>query len=126
MNKNLALTLTTTDQLFVDEFVIGDSYKLLSNAVGGYIECVHLRNGIDMWCNEDGIALGLDYNPTATAIYWSNFGFMTGQIFGNVIFTSCDGMGETIGLTKEQGDYLREIAFDIVGIKPQKGLTFTS
>jgi hypothetical protein len=120
MAKNIALTLTTKDELFVDEFEIGNSYRLLSNAVGGMIECVGLRNNIDMWVNDNGIAENLPYNATATAIYWSNFGFMSGTIFGDVIFTSSDGMGETIGLTKEQGEYLREIAFDYLDIKPQK------
>jgi len=119
MNKNIALTLTVNDELFINEFQIGDSYKMLSEAVGGMIECVGLNNEIDMWVNENGIAEGLPYNATATGIYWMTFGFMSGQIFGDVIFTSSDGMGETIGLTKEQGEYLREIAFDIVGITPQ-------
>ena len=118
MPNGLALTLTTDDTSEIKIFQVGDSYKMLSEAVGGWIECVTLRNGIGMWVNDNGIAEGLDYNPTATAIYWSNFGFMSGQIFGNVIFTGSDGMGETIGLNVEQVTYLKEIAFDIVGITP--------
>jgi hypothetical protein len=119
MKNQVALVLTTTDQLYVDKFEVGDSLRTLQFYTNGYVECVQLRNGIDMWVNEDGIALGLDYNPTATAIYWTTYGFMSGQIFGNVVFTSCNEDGETTGLIKEQGDYLREIAFDVVGIKPQ-------
>jgi hypothetical protein len=48
---------------------------------------------------------------------------MSGQIFGNVIFTSNDGMGETTGLNLEQVAYLKEIALDIVGIQPVLPLT---
>ena len=112
-----AVTLTTTDEAAYVPFTVGNSYRMMSDAVGGMIECVHIKNGIDMWCNEEGIMLGLPYNPTATAIYWTTFGFMSGTIFGDVIFTSCDGMGETTSLTMEQVNYLKTIAFDVVGIE---------
>jgi len=117
MTKQVALILTAQDELFSYNFEIGDSYKMLQAGVGGWIELVRLNNGVDMWVNENGIAENLPYNPTATAIYWSNFGFMSGQIFGDVVFTSSNPDGETIGLSVLQGGYLREIAFDIVGLK---------
>jgi uncharacterized membrane protein len=50
---------------------------------------------------------------------------MSGQIFGNVIFTSNDGMGDTTGLSVSQVEYLKEIAFDIVGIVPNLPLTLS-
>ena len=120
MPYGLALTLTAQDTSEAKIFEIGNSsYQMLSEAVGGWIECVRLKKGITMWVNDNGIAEGLDYNPTATAIYWTTYGFMSGQIFGNVIFTSSDDEGETIGLNAEQVDYLKMIAFDVVGIKPR-------
>ena len=119
MKNQVALTLTTTDEVYVEKFEIGDSYQMLKQNVNGWLECVRLDKNIDMWVNENGIAENLDYNATATAIYWTSFGFMSGQIFGNVVFTSSNDEGDTIGLTKTQGDYLREIAFDILGIQPQ-------
>lgn len=119
MKNQVAITLTAKDESEVKFFEVGDSYEMIRDAVGGWIECVRLNKGIDMWVNEEGKMLeSCEYNPTATAIYWTNFGFMTDQIFGDVIFTSSDGEGETTGLTVEQVEYLKEIAFDVVGIKP--------
>jgi len=117
MTKQVALILTATDELFAKTFEIGDSYEMLKEGVGGWLELVRLNHGVDMWVNENDIAENLPYNATATAIYWSNFGFMSGQIFGDVVFTSSNPDGETIGLSVLQGGYLREIAFDIVGLK---------
>jgi hypothetical protein len=117
MTKQVALILTAQDELFSYNFEIGDSYQMLKAGVGGWIELVRLNQGVDMWVNENGIAENLPYNPTATAIYWSNFGFMSGQIFGDVVFTNSNDEGDTIGLTVSQFEYLNEIAFDIVGLK---------
>ena len=117
MTKQVALILTATDELFSYTFEIGDSYEMIREGVGGWIELVRLNNGVDMWVNEDGIAQNLPYNPTATAIYWSNFGFMSGQIFGDVVFTNSNDEGDTTGLTVGQFEYLNQIAFDIVGLK---------
>lgn len=44
-------------------------YDALSDAVGGYIEAIYLRNGQGdavMYCNEDGKRLQLDYNEMAS------------------------------------------------------------
>jgi len=117
MTKQVALILTATDELFAKSFEIGESYEMLRNGVGGWIELVRLNNGVDMWVNEDGIAQNLPYNATATAIYWSNFGFMSGTIFGDVVFTNSNDEGDTTGLTIPQFEYLSEIAFDILGLK---------
>jgi len=117
MTSQVSLILTAEDELFSQTFEIGDSYQMLKAGVGGWIELVRLNHGVDMWVNENGIAENLPYNPTATAIYWSNFGFMSGQIFGDVVFTNSNDEGDTIGLTVSQFEYLNEIAFDIVGLK---------
>jgi hypothetical protein len=42
---------------------------------------------------------------------------MSGQIFGDVVFTSSNDEGETTGLTVGQLEYLNEVAFDFVGLK---------
>ena len=117
MTKQVALILTATDELFSKTFDVGNSYEMIREGVGGWIELVRLENGVDMWVNENGIAENLPYNPTATAIYWSNFGFMSGQIFGDVVFTNSNDEGDTTGLTVGQFEYLNQIAFDIVGLK---------
>ena len=118
MLDQVAITLQPNDEAFVEFFEVGKSYDMLSDRVGGWLECVHIGEGIDMWVNENFISEQLPYNPTASGIYWGAFGFMSGNILGNVVFTSSDGMGETIGLNVDQINYLKRIAFDIVGIVP--------
>jgi hypothetical protein len=65
------------------------------------IECVSLKDA-DLWCNENGIAEGLELNMIASAIYSDAFN-ASNPILGNVIITgSVDAEGETLGLTDEQ------------------------
>ena len=102
--KQKAVIITTEGTKSVVEFEIGDSYKLLSNSVGGMIECVGLGDA-DLWCNENGIAEGLPLNMIASAIYSETFN-ASNPILGNVIITGgADEEGETLGLTDEQVAY---------------------
>ena len=119
MAKNqVAISLTASDVAKTHLFEIGNSYDMIRNAVNGWIECVRLNHEIDMWVNEEGKMIdSCEYNPTATAIFRTTFGFMTDTIYGDVIFTSSNEEGETIGLNIEQVEYLKEIAFDVIGIK---------
>jgi hypothetical protein len=52
----------------------------LQTIVGGYIEQVRLRNGDDMWVNEDGGRLKLEANGLASEIAEQD-------IVGNVVVT---------------------------------------
>ena len=52
----------------------------LQTMVGGYIEQVRLRNGDDMWVNEDGTRLKLGANELASEIAGRD-------IVGNVVVT---------------------------------------
>ncbi len=102
MTQGKAVIIKTTGEKEVVTFTIGDSYKMLSNAVGGMIECVRLADDTDLWCNENGISEGLDLNPIASAIYDETFG-VANPILGDVIITGgADDEGETLGLTEEQ------------------------
>ena len=83
--KQKAVIITTEGTKSVVEFEIGNSYKLLSNSVGGMIECVGLGDA-DLWCNENGIAEGLELNMIASAIYSETFN-ASNPILGNVIIT---------------------------------------
>jgi hypothetical protein len=104
MNKQKAVVISTDGHKGVVEFEFGKSYELLSNAVGGMIECVGLKDA-DLWCNENGIAEGLELNMIASAIYSEAFN-ASNPILGNVIITgSVDDEGETLGLTDEQVAY---------------------
>jgi hypothetical protein len=104
MEKQKAVIITTEGKKSVVDFDFGNSYQILSDAVGGMIECVGLKDA-DVWCNENGIAEGLSLNMIASAIYSDAFN-ASNPILGNVIITgSCDAEGETLGLTDEQVAY---------------------
>ena len=104
MEKQKAVVITTEGKKSVVDFDFGNSYQILSDAVGGMIECVGLKDA-DVWCNENGIAEGLSLNMIASAIYSDAFN-AGNAILGNVIITgSCDAEGETLGLTDEQVAY---------------------
>ena len=107
MKKQKAVIISTEGHKSVVEFEFGKSYQILSDAVGGMIECVGLKDA-DLWCNENGIAEGLELNMIASAIYSDAFG-AGNPILGNVIITgSVDAEGETLGLTDEQVAYWLE------------------
>ena len=107
MEKQKAVIISTDGKKSVVEFEFGKSYELLSNAVGGMIECVSLKDA-DLWCNENGIAEGLELNMIASAIYSEAFN-ASNPILGNVIITgSVDEEGETLGLTDKQVAYWLE------------------
>lgn len=108
MMNNTAVIIRSNGSIEQTNFTVGDSYLLLSDTVGGMIECVHIGLGIDMWLNEEGKILDLPYNPTATGFFWTAYGFMSDVIMGDVILTGSDGMGETIGLNQEQMDWLND------------------
>jgi len=104
MEKQKAVIITTEGKKSIVDFDFGNSYQILSDAVGGMIECVGLKDA-DVWCNENGIAEGLSLNMIASAIYSDAFN-ASNPILGNVIITgSCDAEGETLGLTDEQVAY---------------------
>ena len=107
MEKQKAVIITTEGNKSVVTFDFGNSYQILSDAVGGMIECVGLKDA-DLWCNENGIAEGLELNMIASAIYSDAFG-AGNPVLGNVIITgSVDAEGETLGLTDEQVAYWLE------------------
>ena len=107
MEKQKAVIISTGGKKSVVEFEFGKSYELLSSAVGGMIECVSLKDA-DLWCNENGIAEGLELNMIASAIYSEAFN-ASNPILGNVIITgSVDEEGETLGLTDKQVAYWLE------------------
>lgn len=105
MQKQKAVIISTDGSATVAEFELGESYKMLSNAVGGYIECVRLSATTDLWCNENGIAEGLPLNLKGSAIYLETFN-AGNPILGNIVITGgADDEGETLGLTDEQVAY---------------------
>jgi hypothetical protein len=79
-----------------------ESYKTMSEAVGGLIEAVDLSETLTMWCNEEGKVYGLPHNALATKVFMRTFGHID-MIKGDVIITGgSDDEGDTLGLTDEQ------------------------
>ena len=102
-----AVRINTDGTKAIVEFTNETSYQVLSEAVGGMIECVTLRdkNCVDMWINENGKYIGLDQNPTATAL-WVDMYDLTDVIMGDVIITGgTDDEGYTLGLADEEVTY---------------------
>jgi hypothetical protein len=61
--------------------------KELQAAVGGLIELAVLRDGRDLWLNEEGKLEGLDVNLAATALWQDSYG-PHDIIVGDVIITA--------------------------------------
>jgi len=107
VTKHTALKIDTLGNVTKIEFESGKSYDMLKSGVDGWIECVQLKDGIDMWCNEEGKIIGLDANRSATYLFWEVYGVGTDVIAGNVVLTSSNEDGDTVGLTDKQLDSLR-------------------
>lgn len=97
-----ALIIKTDGTQEIKEFTVGDSYELIREGVGGWIECVALPElDADMWVNEEGKLVGLPFNAFGTALWASHYG-LTDIILGDIVITGgANGEGDTIGLTEE-------------------------
>jgi hypothetical protein len=84
------------------EFTNETCYKVLSKAVGGYVESIQLKDETTLWVNETGKLDLLKQNSIATAIFANNYGLLD-YVVGDAIFTGgTDNEGEIIGLTDEE------------------------
>lgn len=85
----------------------GEQYKVMSNAVGGYIEHVSVfcaDRSLDMWVNEEGLLQRLPYNPLATYLYQKRTGSDDALIVGDAIITSSNSQGDTLPLWQAEVD----------------------
>ena len=88
-----------------------EEYKILSGAVGGFIQQVPLDDsGMSIWCHEEGKLIGLPGNASATKV-WEQFWGPTDVMVGDCVITGgIDWKSElTIGLSDEQLEQLEEI-----------------
>ncbi len=87
------------------ELKVIESLKLddMQNMVGGYIECLHVGNGVDMWLNDSGKIFNLPINM----VLGSEDREILDTIQGDVFFAGSDGYGETIGLSEEQVSWVK-------------------
>ena len=83
-----------------------DYSEPIKKSDSAYIECVELKNGIDLWVNDSGLiyelaaGLHIDYSDLG----WQGFGIQT--LRGTIIAARHDDEGATIGLTDEDIKYL--------------------
>lgn len=99
-DKILVLRGKVNEELEIDE--IYNDLETLHKEVNGYIEVVMLENDIMMIINEEGHLLGLEPN-----IALRRNGQFIDVIVGDVIIAGLDReTGDTIGLTKQQLDFL--------------------
>jgi hypothetical protein len=101
--------IVTTDLRTVELATL--DYASLSEAVGGYIQIVHLRgrfDGFAMYVNEEGKLNGLPMNDLATVVWEKSFGAFTDVIVGGAVIvnTKTDDEGNELPLTDEQTEYL--------------------
>ena len=83
-----------------------DTYKFLSDKVGGYIEHIYIESlgtAIDMWGNDEAKLIGLP--PTMLLAY---NGKPYDIVCGNVVFTSHNRSGETTGLSARQINFIKQ------------------
>lgn len=82
----------------------------LQSAVGGYVDVVRLGPNLDMWVNDDGIALELPHNVAATGIAWRH-GFRHQIYLGPAVFTGgADEEGGSLPLNPAAAAVLVEMA----------------
>ncbi|MBL5830871.1 DUF3846 domain-containing protein [Bacillus sporothermodurans] len=74
-----------------------DTYNIIKNAVGGYVEALRLSDTCTLWVNEEGKIN--DLKPNFQLL--DRAGIPQDYVVGNVIFTGVDDNGSTVGLTEE-------------------------
>jgi hypothetical protein len=88
---------------------IKNNLESLQNEVGGYIEIPFLSekldaNGIDMIINEEGKMID-DLVVEIAVVHQKK---VVDLVFGNIVFASHDDEGNTIGLTEEQIEFVKQ------------------
>lgn len=107
---------STTQAAFVHTFNVGDNYEWLAHSVEGMISCVTLKDGLEMWVNDEYLYNGSEFNPFATAEYWLTYGAFSHYVNGTAVFTCSNEMGDTTGLTWPLFSHLANLLRDEWGV----------
>ena len=104
MEKTFVVRLPVFGPAVIEPFDADNSYKQISDAVGGMIERAVIPRikhtgeyGIDCFVNEEGILKELPPNYRLTDLCKECYG---GLLVGDAIFVAHDDEGETVGLTE--------------------------
>ena len=92
---------------FIRQCDFADSYEMMRETVGGYIELVSLHLA-DMFINEEGKLNGLPFNARATHLAWVDNSISRDDlIVGNaVVFGKSNQVGEETSITPEFRSHL--------------------
>lgn len=105
----LAIKISTTGEV-TNLDLTDDSLSTLQSAVNGWVQAVDLARDLTMWCDEEGKLVGLDHNPYAQFMWDTVFGAHTDYLVGDIVLTGgADDEGETLGLTDEQEQIIRNV-----------------
>ena len=107
------------------ETEIGNELEDLQRIVGGYIEIPFLGdkfcdNNIDVIINDEGKLI--EGMTAEIAIVDEKQGRILDVVYGNCIFASHDEAGETIGLTEEQIEFVKEELETVIGFMNKRTL----
>ena len=103
MEATYIVKLPAVGKPTIEPFNAENTYKQLSEAVGGYIERTLIPKPlvkdhncfIDCFVNEEGLLKELPINQRLTTLCSKNYG---GILVGDAIFVGYDAEGETVGL----------------------------
>lgn len=103
MSNTFVVKLPVIGKPTMEPFNEENSYKQISEAVGGMIEAALIPEPliedpnclIDCFVNEEGLLEGLPINQRLTALCTKSYG---GLLVGDAIFVGHDAEGETVGL----------------------------
>ena len=105
MANTFVVKLPANGNPTIEPFNSENSYKQLSDAVGGMIEGAIIPTvkhtgeyGLDCFVNEEGLLERLPLNGRLTAWCATSYG---GPLVGDAIFVGHDSEGETVGLIEE-------------------------
>lgn len=91
---------------------IDNTLEAMQHLVGGFVECVNIADGVDLWCNENGKLDRLPPNRFLTDDNGTPFDVICGDFF---ISGVDEEEGECASLTQEQIEfYINEYDYHVV------------
>lgn len=107
------MTMKVGEQPVLHNEEVADTYELVREAVGGYIEALRMSDTCVLWINEEGKLDELEPNFILTDRAGNQIDFVA----GNVIFTGTNEEGETVSLSEEDIELIQERFTDRLHMK---------
>lgn len=78
---------------------VTNELETFNNLVGGYIECLNIKDNLILVCNEEGKLMDLEPN-----LYFNN-----DTVVGTVVFVEFNRDGDFVGLSDNSIEYLKSM-----------------